>query len=270
MSKSAKRLTKLLAQKKFPEGDKLVSEKRLKSLQLEMLRIQQGIWHGRQRAIVLFEGFDASGKGSAIRQLAARLDPRGIRVHGIGPPDEFEKTRPYLDRFWSKLPGPGMIAVFDRSWYGRVLVERVDKLTPKSRLNDAYGEINDFEAMLKRDGIDIVKIFMAIHPDEQLRRFEDRLKDPSKHWKLRDEDLRAHRQWKKYVVASDDLLSLTETKDIPWNLIAADSKLYAHNKVLEAVAEGLGHHVKGLERAKESQRTDGLLRELRELQKIRK
>ena len=148
MSDTARRLTKLLAQKHFPEDDVRVSEKRLKSLQLEMLRIQQGIWHGRQRAIVLFEGFDASGKGSAIRKLVARLDPRGIRVHGIGPPDAIERTRHYLDRFWSKVPGPGMIAVFDRSWYGRVLVERVEKLTPESRVKEAYGEINKFEGML--------------------------------------------------------------------------------------------------------------------------
>ena len=270
MSKHARRLTEILAQKHFPEDDSVIFDKELKSLQLEMLRIQQGIWHGRQRAIVVFEGFDASGKGSAIRRLVARLDPRGIRVHGIGPPDEIERTRHYLDRFWSKLPAPGMIAVFDRSWYGRVLVERVEKLTPESRWKEAYQEINEFEGMLKRDGIDIIKIFLAVHPGEQLRRFEERLRNPSKHWKLREEDLRAHRQWKKYVGASDDLLSRTETKNCPWNLVPADSKPYTHQKVLEVVTEGFRHHAKWLERAKESRRTAELRRDLNELRKIQR
>lgn len=233
-------LSELLSRKKFPALDG--SEKRVRALQLRMLRIQQGIWHSKRRAIIVFEGFDAAGKGGAIRRMLEALDPRGYHVHPIGAPHPDEQGRHYLYRFWKALPEPGMIAVFDRSWYGRVLVERVERLTPKDRWKEAYGELNEFEAMLVRDGIDLVKIFFAITPQEQLRRFEDRLHDPYKQWKLGEADLRAHAAWEKYVKAADDMLVKCDTKLAPWNLIPADSKAYARVEALECVTRGLGHH----------------------------
>src|SRR4051812_12835571 len=143
MSSSVKKraLSDLLARGAFPNPPKDKSEKELRSLQLRMLRIQQGIWHSRRRAIIVFEGFDASGKGGVIRRLTELLDPRGIHVHPIGPPDTKDQAKHYLYRFWKKIPPPGTIAIFDRSWYGRVFVEKVERLTPEKRTDQAYEEI---------------------------------------------------------------------------------------------------------------------------------
>ncbi|HXN40227.1 MAG TPA: polyphosphate kinase, partial [Myxococcaceae bacterium] len=176
-------LSALLAREKFPKIDSQETyERRLERLQHKMLRIQQGNYHSGGRAIIAIEGFDAAGKGGAIRRITEGLDPRGIKVVPIGPPLPEEQGRHWLYRFWRELPPPGMITVFDRTWYGRVLVERVDGLASKKAWKRAYSEINEFEAMLVNDGIDVVKIFMAISKREQLKRFEERLKDPYKHW----------------------------------------------------------------------------------------
>jgi polyphosphate kinase 2 (PPK2 family) len=256
------KLSKLLKKKTFPSADS--AEEALGDLQLKMLRIQQGIWHSRRRVIVIFEGFDAAGKGGAIRRLTETLDPRGLRVHPIGPPTREEREQHYLQRFWRDLPAPGTIAIFDRSWYGRVLVERVEKLIPKKRWHKAFAEINSFEAMLAADGIDLVKVFLAIHPDEQLKRFEDRLHDPYKQWKLTDDDLEAHRKWNEYVKAADSLL--TETRD--WNLIPADSKEYARRQVLKVVTRSLEHHEIWIEGAASRKRNDELRAALKKLKRV--
>lgn len=241
-------LSELLKRKKFPAATEKESAEKLKNLQLRMLRIQQGIWHNQRRAILVFEGFDAAGKGGSIRNVVERLDPRGIRVHPIGPPSAEEQGKHYLYRFWQRLPAPGTIAIFDRSWYGRVLVERVEKLAPKNRLKAAYSEINSFESLLVADGIDLVKIFLAIHPEEQLKRFEARLDDPYKQWKLTEDDLRAHKKWNKYVKAADDALRLTSTAKAPWHLIPSDSKPYSHLRMLEAVTKALENHGQWIEK----------------------
>lgn len=262
------RLTKLLEKKKFPTlaGDDR-DKRHLDELQMRILRIQQGIWHQKSRAIILFEGFDAAGKGGAIRVLTEKLDPRGVRVHPTGPPTEEEKTQHYLQRFWRNLPEPGTLAIFDRSWYGRVMVERVDELIPPKRWKQAYGEINDFERALVQDGIDLVKIFLAIHPDEQLRRFEDRIKDPAKQWKLGEADLHAHTQWRSYVRAVDEMLDRTNTALAPWTVIPADSKSFARQSVLEVVSKSLGPHRQWMEQ----QMLDGKSRELnRQLAALKK
>ncbi len=233
-------LSSLLKQKKFPVESE--SSDIIHSLQLKMLRIQQGVWHSRKRAIVVFEGCDAAGKGGAIRRLTESLDPRSVRVHPIGPPSAEEQGRHYLYRFWKALPEVGTIAIFDRSWYGRVLVERVENLIPEKRWKQAYDEINEFEKQLSEDGVDLIKVFLAIHPDEQLRRFEARLVDPYKQWKLTDDDIEAHKKWNQYVKAADDMLKLTNTSQVPWNLIPADSKEYARHQVLKVVSDKLSHH----------------------------
>lgn len=237
----------------------------IEALQLKMLRIEQGIWHSKRRAIIVFEGFDAAGKGGVIRRLVEKLDPRSFRVHPIGPPTEEERGKHYLYRFWRDLPEPGSIAIFDRSWYGRVLVERVEKLVPEARWRAAYEEINQFEAMLVNDGIDVVKIFLGIHEDEQIKRFESRLRDPYKQWKLTPDDVEAHRQWKFYVKAADDLLRKTNTKTCPWHLIPADSKDFARVETLRIVVNSLGHYSSWMEKVAQKQNEKDLRRAMSQL-----
>jgi polyphosphate kinase 2 (PPK2 family) len=239
----------LLKSGKFPkqsESDKRYQAE-LDELQLKMLRIQQGIFHSKKRAIILFEGFDAAGKGGAIRRLTEKIDPRGVHVHPIGPPTEEERQFPYLQRFWQRLPKVGRIAIFDRSWYGRVLVERVEKLAPQKRLEAAYREINEFEELLIDEDIDLVKIFIGISKDEQGRRFEARLADPYKRWKISEEDLKARAKWKDYVKATDRMMKKTGSKAAPWHLVAGDDKDYARAEVLRIVTRQLKSHRKWME-----------------------
>ncbi|HUP57180.1 MAG TPA: polyphosphate kinase [Bdellovibrionota bacterium] len=232
------KLSRLL---KSPPRAKEPSEKDLEALQLRMLRIQQAIWHQKLRAVIVLEGFDASGKGGAIRAMTETLDPRSFRVHPVGPPSIEEKAGHWLQRFWLRLPRAGRIAIFDRSWYGRVLVERVEKLAPRKRLKEAYREINRFEEMLVDDGIDVVKIFLAVSRKEQLARFKARLEDPYKHWKLTPDDLRARARWDDYVEAVDRLLEETHTKGCPWTLVPSDNKEHARAEVLRTVTASLKH-----------------------------
>jgi len=241
-------LSKHLKKKKFPLLDKKEYDIQLDALQLEMLRIQQGIWHQKRRAVIAIEGFDAAGKGGAIRRMIKLLDPRGYQVHPIGPPLADDQGKHYLYRFWKNLPAPGAIAIFDRTWYGRVIVERVDKLIPKKRWKEAYAELLDFEKLLTADGIDIVKIFVAISKDEQLTRFEDRLNDPYKQWKLTDADIKTRARWDQHVLAVDEMFAKTHTKKHPWHLVAGDDKNFARVRVLENVVSSLSHHEKWINR----------------------
>jgi AMP-polyphosphate phosphotransferase len=224
-------------------ADEAEYKQKLEKLQLKMLSIQQAYYHAGLRGIVAVEGWDAAGKGGMIHRMTEKLDPRGIKVWPIGPPEPSEQGRHYLYRFWTKLPEPGTLAVFDRTWYGRVLVERVDKLAPKDAWQRAYGEINDFERMLVNDGVRLVKVFLHITPDEQLRRFESRLNDPYKRWKLRESDIRAHQQWDEYEEAIEDMLDKTSTKIAPWHAIPANQKWYARiaaiTKVTDTFSRGI-------------------------------
>lgn len=217
-------------------------------LQLRMLRIQQGIWHKKCRAIIVFEGFDAAGKGGAIRQLTKMLDPRGFNVHPIGPPTPEEHEKPWLHRFWIRLPKPGTIAIFDRSWYGRVLVERVEGLASKKQWKKAYSEINQFELLLQNDGIEIIKIFLAVTKREQLTRFKERLKDPYKQWKISEDDIRARKKWNQYVDAIDEMILRTHLRTSPWSLIPADNKFFSRKKTLSIVTSKLKSHEKWMEK----------------------
>jgi AMP-polyphosphate phosphotransferase len=241
-------LSRLLAKDAFPEvASKNVYERRLEELQRRMLLIQQGLFHARQRAIIAIEGFDAAGKGGAIRRLTEGVDPRGVRVVPIGPPSQDDQGRHWLFRFWRELPLPGVITVFDRTWYGRVLVERVDRLATKTELKRAPREINDFERMLVDDGVDLVKVFLGVSKAEQLRRFEERLRDPYKQWKLSEADVRARRQWDDYVEAVDDAFARTDVPRARWHLVPADRKWYARLQVLRIVTRKLAHHAKWME-----------------------
>lgn len=226
------------------------SKDHLKELQLKMLRIQQGVWHRKERVIIVFEGMDAAGKGGAIRRLTEMLDPRGVRVHPIGPPTPEEQGKHWLYRFWRDLPDLGVIAIFDRSWYGRVLVERVDKLTPETHWKRAFDELNQFEKMLTSDGITLIKIFLDISKGEQLKRFEARLADPYKQWKITKADIDAREKWSGYQKAIKDMLKKCD--EVPWHVIDADDKDEARIEVLKVVTRELKSYQDWMEKKAKS------------------
>ncbi|HYG87429.1 MAG TPA: polyphosphate kinase [Azospirillum sp.] len=224
-------------------ADKESYEERLSKLQKELLHVQQTYWHEKRRAILVFEGWDAGGKGGAIRRLTEPLDPRGFHVWPISAPRLDEQGRHYLYRFWKRLPVPGTFAIFDRSWYGRVLVERVEGLATKEQWKRAYGEIRDFEKMLTDDGARIVKLFLHIDKDEQLKRFQERLTNPYKRWKLTEEDLRNRAKWDDYVEAAENMFDETSRENAPWHAVPANSKWFARTEVLAIVTEALSKGV---------------------------
>ena len=197
----------------------------------------------QRRATVVFEGWDAAGKGGIIRRLGWPLDPRGFKVWPIAAPSPEEQGQPYLYRFWRRLPYPGQLVVFDRSWYGRVLVERVEGFANEAEWRRAYAEINDFERLLADDGIRLVKIFLHITPEEQLKRFRARLSDPLKRWKLSPEDLRNRARRPEYEAAIDDLFRNTSTVAHPWHVVAANDKKYARLTALGLVVKYLAKGV---------------------------
>lgn len=223
--------------------DKARYEHQLEQLQLKLLSIQQAYYHTNRRGIIVLEGWDAAGKGGLIRRLTERLDPRGIKVWPIGPPEPSEQGRHYLYRFWTKLPEPGTLAVFDRSWYGRVLVERVEGITERAAWQRAYHEINAFEKMLTDDDVRLVKLFLHITPEEQIERFAERLNSPYKQWKLTESDIHAHLHWDAYVEAADAMFARTSTKTAPWTVIPANQKWVARLRGLSAIATVLSRGV---------------------------
>jgi polyphosphate kinase 2 (PPK2 family) len=216
--------------------DKKEYEEQLEAVQLRLLRQQQACYQDGRRVIVAMEGWDASGKGGAIKRVTEQMDPRGYRVWPISAPRDDEQGRHYLYRFWTKLPPPGGWAIFDRTWYGRVLVERIEKLCKKSAWKRAYGEINAFEKMLVDDGVVLVKIFLHLSKKEQLRRFKEREENPYKKWKIGDDDWRNRKKWSQYEEAIEQLLGETSTKEAPWTIVAGEHKWWARVKVCETIA----------------------------------
>jgi polyphosphate kinase 2 (PPK2 family) len=185
--------------------------------------------------LVLFEGWDASGKGGAIKRLVAPLDARHVRVVQYAAPSPDEKRHFYLQRFVDQLPGLGGMVVFDRTWYGRVLVERVEGFATTEQWQRAYAEIIDFERMLHLEGVILVKFWMHISADEQLARFKAREKDPLKQWKLTDEDWRNREKLPEYTAAVEEMLERTDTTWAPWYVVPAESKKFARIAVIDAV-----------------------------------
>jgi polyphosphate kinase 2 (PPK2 family) len=184
---------------------------------------------------VVFEGLDASGKGGAIKRLVGPLDPRHVRVAQFAAPTYDEKRHHFLWRFWPVLPGWGGMAVLDRSWYGRVLVERVEGFATEEQWSRAYGEIVEFERTLIAEGMILVKFWMNISEDEQLRRFRSRAEDPVRVWKLTDEDWRNREKRPLYDAAVEDMLERTDHPKAPWHVVAADDKRFARVTVVETV-----------------------------------
>ena len=184
---------------------------------------------------VLFEGWDASGKGGAIQRLVAKIDARHARVAQFAAPSSREKRHHFLWRFWPVLPGRGGMAVLDRTWYGRVLVERVEGLASEEAWQRAYAQIVDMESSLAAEGMILVKFWLEVSPEEQLKRFEARAKDPLKQWKLTDEDWRNREKRPAYDAAVEDMVRRTDTGWAPWHLVEGDSKRWARVKVVETV-----------------------------------
>jgi polyphosphate kinase 2 (PPK2 family) len=231
------------------------TERRLAAAQRRLLtlRLQLGGLTGDgplgPPLLVLFEGWDASGKGGAIKRLVAPLDPRHVRVAQFAAPTETEKRHHFLGRFWPVLPGWGGMTVLDRSWYGRVLVERVRGLASEPEWTRAYDDIVAFERMLVGDGTVLVKLWLEISEAEQLRRFEKRRRDPLRHWKLTDEDWLNRGQRPQYEEAVEAMLAHTDQPAAPWHLIPAESKGYARVAVIETVIEAVeaGMRAHGIE-----------------------
>ncbi|MBN2474459.1 MAG: polyphosphate:AMP phosphotransferase [Pirellulales bacterium] len=219
-------------------------EKQLKELQERLFHLEHDLYVARVPAVIVYEGSDAGGKGGNIKRLTRGLDPRGYEVVPVGPPTTQEKARHYLWRFWRDVPKAGHITIFDRSWYGRVLVERVEGFCTEDEWKRAYREINEFERQLVDFGTAFVKFWLHIDQEEQLRRFEARKQDPHKQWKITDEDWRNREKRGQYEVAVVDMLRRTSTTYAPWTILEANCKLYARIKALRTVAEVLENALK--------------------------
>ena len=189
--------------------------------------------------VLVFEGHDAAGKGSTIRRITHTLDARQYRAVPISAPTEDERARPYLWRFWRELPPPGRITIFDRSWYGRVLVERVEKLARPAQWRRAYDEINQFERQLSNSGILVLKFWLAITKDVQLERFQDREQSPFKSFKITPEDWRNREKWPAYTAAANDMFDLTDTSYAPWHVISSNDKRHARVAVIERIVTAI-------------------------------
>lgn len=212
---------------------------KLKALQLRLLLLQRSLLETKHNLIVVVEGPDAAGKGGAIRRLVEKLDPRTYRVYSVVKPTQEEYQHHYLWRFWNKLPLYGQIAIFDRSWYGRVLVERVEGFATPSEWNRAFREISDFERLLIDDGSLILKFYLHITKDEQLARFKKREADPLKHWKMTEEDWRNRKKWDEHNAAAEEMFDQTSTPSAPWTVIEANFKWYARLRLLKTTIKGL-------------------------------
>ena len=193
--------------------------------------------------IIAYEGWDAAGKGGNIRRLTERLDPRGYEVIPVGPPNEQERMYHYLWRFWNGLPKDGHMAIFDRTWYGRVLVERVEGLAGGSEWKRAYREINEMEKQWCDHGTILVKFWLHIDEETQLQRFRQCEATPYKQWKITEEDWRNREKWASYKTAVDDMLLRTSTSYAPWTVVESNSKYYARIKTLETVISAINQRM---------------------------
>lgn len=224
------------------EGKTLDEEeykKELKELQAKLGQLHNRLYRKRVPVIIAYEGWDAAGKGGNIKRLTGALDPRGFEVHPIASPEPHEKARHYLWRFWTRLPKDGHIAIFDRTWYGRVMVERLEGFCSENDWQRAYYEMNEFEQELYNWGAVILKFWVQIDKDTQLARFTERQNTPSKQWKITDEDWRNREKWDLYEQAVDEMLQKTSTTYAPWHILESVDKKYARIKALHIVIDAL-------------------------------
>jgi polyphosphate kinase 2 (PPK2 family) len=221
-------------------------ERKLLLHQLQLRELAYQLYCRKRSLVVVFEGSDAAGKGGSIRRLTEKLDPRGYEVLSIAAPEGEDKTHHYLWRFWRRLrpPQEKQVLVFDRSWYGRVLVERVEHFAKEAEWKRSYREINDFERQLSEAGTLVVKFWIQISKDEQLRRFEQREQTPYKRWKLTDEDWRNRQKWDAYSEAVEEMLIKTSTNIAPWTVVEGNFKWFARVKCLSTIVGALSRELK--------------------------
>jgi polyphosphate:AMP phosphotransferase len=213
--------------------------KKLDEKQDRLRLLEHELYMHRRPVVILFEGWDAAGKGGNIRRLVQNLDPRGYEVVPVAAPNDVEKAHHYLWRFWRQIPKAGHITIFDRTWYGRVLVERVEGFCSEAEWKRAYREINEMEQHLTNFGAVLVKCWLHIDPAEQLRRFREREKTPHKRWKITDEDWRNRQKWDAYKAAVEEMLFRTSTPCAPWTIVESNCKLWARLKVLDTVIDAI-------------------------------
>ncbi len=214
-------------------------ESSLVKCQVALFKLAYQVYQQQRPVIIIFEGWDAAGKGGAIRRVTEKLDPRGFVVYSIAAPKGDEATHHYLWRFWTRLPESGQIAIFDRSWYGRVMVERVEGLCSETEWKRAYREINSLERQLVDYGTILLKFWLHIDPDEQLRRFQSRSGDKLRSWKLTEEDWRNREKWDLYEEAVNEMLLKTSTITAPWTVVEGNSKPFSRIKILSTLVEKL-------------------------------
>lgn len=219
------------------EGEEYKAQ--LKQLQQRLGELHNRLYRKKVPVIIAYEGWDAAGKGGNIKRITGALDPRGYEVHPIASPEPHEKSRHYLWRFWTRLPKTGHIAIFDRTWYGRVMVERLEGFCSENDWMRAYNEINEFEKELHDWGAVIIKFWVQIDKDTQLARFNDRQNTPEKQWKITDEDWRNREKWDQYEEAVDEMIAKTSTTYAPWHILESVDKKYARIKALTIVIEEL-------------------------------
>lgn len=217
---------------------------KLKRLQKRLEHLQGELYRKRIPVVIGFEGWDAGGKGGAIRRLTEHMDPRGYNVHPTASPNDTECAHHYLWRFWTDMPKNGHITIFDRTWYGRVMVERIEGFCSKNEWKRAYQEINDMERDLSDSGVIILKFWMQIDKDEQEKRFRARQENPEKQWKITDEDWRNRSKWDDYEKAVNEMLVRTSTSYAPWIVVEANDKYYARIKVLQTVVDAIEMQLK--------------------------
>lgn len=225
--------------------DKASYKDKLNKLQKELFGLQNILYCKKIPMVIVFEGWDAAGKGGVIKRVAGGLDARGYNVNPISAPTDIELNHHYLWRFWKTMPKNGHVAIYDRSWYGRVMVERIERITPEIEWKRAYNEINFFEQELYKNGVIIVKFWLQISKDVQLQRFRERENTPSKNWKITPEDWRNRAKWDEYNVAIDEMIEKTSTEFAPWNIVPSNDKLFSRicalNIVIKAIKEYLNN-----------------------------
>ncbi len=219
--------------------DRETYEKKLDELQKKLTLLHSEIYAKRIPVVLAFEGWDAGGKGGAIKRLTRALDPRGYTVNPTSSPNDIERAHHYLWRFWTKMPKDGHIAIFDRTWYGRVMVERIEGFCTTQEWQRAFKEMNQMEQQLVNHGAIVIKFWMHIDKEEQERRFKERQETPEKQWKITDEDWRNREKWELYEQAVDEMMVRTSTVNAPWVIVEGNDKLYARIKVLETVVDAL-------------------------------
>jgi polyphosphate kinase 2 (PPK2 family) len=207
--------------------------------QVALSALAYQVYVQKRPVIIIFEGWDAAGKGGAIKRVTEKIDPRGYVVYSIAAPQGDDKTHHYLWRFWRRLPETGQIAIFDRSWYGRAVVERIEGFCNEAEWKRAYREINQFERQLVDFGTVMFKFWLHISKDEQLRRFQSRAEDKLRSWKLNEEDWRNREKWDRYAEAVEEMLLKTSTVTAPWTVVEGNSKPYARIKVLKTIVDKL-------------------------------